>query len=340
MNITENKALKSLIGFESLVFVIVEYPLNVIENMHNNYKNIDFSFLNSIKINGVSLSLSFNLELFVFESDELQLADKIQKINESCKILNNYKLVVSKPCYTSFEFQEELSLMRNFCNTYMFYVENQEVVYDYRKQCNDENKCLELITKLNIPENREAYCRIIQDILLEIENNKPSIQNLMSYINVICRVIQNMLHSLDKIDEENNFIKWQKCRSFNELKDCILSALNQLNEITYSKRVMNIIAYLKDNLSDVDVIDNMAIHFNNNKEYLSKVCKKETGMSLLQLLNEIRMEQAKYYLTHNDYKIYEVAEKCGFTSSQYFAVVFYKKYHKTPSEVAQSYEKI
>ena len=45
------------------------------------------------------------------------------------------------------------------------------------------------------------------------------------------------------------------------------------------------------------------------------------------------MKKAYQLLTHTHYKIYEIAEMCGFNSSQYFSMVFTKYYHCAPSEV-------
>ena len=61
--------------------------------------------------------------------------------------------------------------------------------------------------------------------------------------------------------------------------------------------------------------------------------QKETGQTLAQTLLELRLQKAMRLLKQNDLKIYEVAQRCGFHSSQYFAIVFYKKYHVYPSDI-------
>jgi two-component system, response regulator YesN len=56
--------------------------------------------------------------------------------------------------------------------------------------------------------------------------------------------------------------------------------------------------------------------------YLSKLLKKETGSTFIDLLNEIRIEEAKKLLTNPKYKIYEVAEMIGFEDVPYFTKLF------------------
>ena len=72
---------------------------------------------------------------------------------------------------------------------------------------------------------------------------------------------------------------------------------------------------------------------NMNREYMSKLFKKETGQSLSQSLQAYRLKKAYLLLTTTHLKIYEIAEQCGYNSSQYFSMVFTKYYQCSPSDV-------
>ena len=66
--------------------------------------------------------------------------------------------------------------------------------------------------------------------------------------------------------------------------------------------------------------------------YLSKLLKKETGDNFINILNQIRVENAKKLLPDPNYKIYEVAKAVGFTDVPYFTKTFKKITGLTPME--------
>ena len=59
--------------------------------------------------------------------------------------------------------------------------------------------------------------------------------------------------------------------------------------------------------------------------YLNAKFKAETGYTFLDYLNRYRISQAVKLLKKREYRIYEIAEKVGFSDYKYFIKVF-KKY--------------
>ncbi|MBC8062857.1 MAG: response regulator [Clostridiaceae bacterium] len=86
--------------------------------------------------------------------------------------------------------------------------------------------------------------------------------------------------------------------------------------------VVKALAYMKANvikgLSLKDVSDYLYI----STWYLSKLIKKETGSTFIDVLNEIRIDEAKKLLLQPQYKIYEVSSMIGFTDVTYFNKLF------------------
>lgn len=70
--------------------------------------------------------------------------------------------------------------------------------------------------------------------------------------------------------------------------------------------------------------------------YLSKLLKKETGDNFINILNRIRVENAKKLLSDPQYKIYEIANIVGFTDVPYFTKTFKKVTGQTPMEYKNS----
>ncbi len=71
--------------------------------------------------------------------------------------------------------------------------------------------------------------------------------------------------------------------------------------------------------------------------YLSKLLKKETGDNFINILNHIRVENAKKLLQDPKYKIYEIAGAVGFTDIPYFTKTFKKVTGLTPMEYKNSH---
>jgi len=92
------------------------------------------------------------------------------------------------------------------------------------------------------------------------------------------------------------------------------------------------ITYLKSNYSKDLNLKKVADELYISTWYLSKLLKKETGSTFIDILNTIRIEEAKRLLLDPRYKIYKIAEEVGFTDIPYFSRLFKKITGMTPIE--------
>lgn len=67
-------------------------------------------------------------------------------------------------------------------------------------------------------------------------------------------------------------------------------------------------------------------------EYLSKLYKKKTGVSLKDYINEYRIEKAKELLKSGSKNVSEIAQSVGFDNYSYFSTVFKKVTGKSPKD--------
>ena len=68
--------------------------------------------------------------------------------------------------------------------------------------------------------------------------------------------------------------------------------------------------------------------------HLSRLFKKETGLSITAYLTRFRMRKAMQMLGDLHYKVYEAAEQCGYRDIAYFSATFKKLTGMNPSEYA------
>lgn len=68
-----------------------------------------------------------------------------------------------------------------------------------------------------------------------------------------------------------------------------------------------------------------------NPSHLSRVFKKETGLSLTNFINKKRIEEAKVFLKKGNISVTDVAFMVGFNDLNYFSKVFKKYTGLTPT---------
>ena len=83
-----------------------------------------------------------------------------------------------------------------------------------------------------------------------------------------------------------------------------------------------------ENLSLNDIAGKIGI----SPAYLSSLFSQQAGITLIDYLNEVRIDHACVYLEQNFFKTYEIAYKVGFRDEKYFSKVFRKVMEMSPSE--------
>lgn len=93
------------------------------------------------------------------------------------------------------------------------------------------------------------------------------------------------------------------------------------------------IKYIEDNyysndLSVNDISDKLEV----TSSYLSKLLKKETGLSFIDYLTNVRIKKAMCIMEDPSIKIYDVAELVGYSNQHYFCRAFKKVVGISPTE--------
>lgn len=96
----------------------------------------------------------------------------------------------------------------------------------------------------------------------------------------------------------------------------------------------DIIAFLNDNLSSDIKLTDISEKFSYSLSSIKRIFKTETGNSIIDYLNLMRIEKAKEYLD-NGYSVEETANITGFSNIYYFSNIFKNKTGKSPSKYRQ-----
>ena len=99
-----------------------------------------------------------------------------------------------------------------------------------------------------------------------------------------------------------------------------------------SEYIKNAITYIKENLNEKIMVQDIARAVNLSTAHLSAEFKRRTGKTITEFINIERCNTA-YILLQRGLSVTEAATSCGFENMSYFAETFKKYMNRSPSEV-------
>lgn len=100
----------------------------------------------------------------------------------------------------------------------------------------------------------------------------------------------------------------------------------------YSVLIRNLVIYINSNYSKEISLSGIAEGSHISKEHLSRMFKKETGVTITEYVATARLKKATELLTTTNLSISEISELVGYSDNNYFVKVFRKYYKMTPSQ--------
>lgn len=100
-----------------------------------------------------------------------------------------------------------------------------------------------------------------------------------------------------------------------------------------------VIRYLRENVDKKIYLDEVCRRFNYSRSFLCKTFKEQTGATLIEYLNRLKIEEAKRRLTETTATVTGIATSLGFSELKYFNVVFKKQVGMTPLEYRERIQK-
>ena len=111
----------------------------------------------------------------------------------------------------------------------------------------------------------------------------------------------------------------------------LASARQPLNEDRGPKRhVEDAERYIRTNFAAIRSLREVAAGCGVGYDHLRHLFKSSRGRSLVQYVNEVRMERSKTLLVHSRLPLKQIATMCGFRDEYYFSAVFRKHVRLPP----------
>ncbi|WP_077609629.1 helix-turn-helix domain-containing protein [Clostridium sp. Marseille-P2415] len=145
----------------------------------------------------------------------------------------------------------------------------------------------------------------------------------------------NVLNSVTRIYDKKKVVA---AVSGEIIHPIIATLVKKRQEGEESEVVKHMVALIKDskgNMSLNDCADQLSYHPN----YLSKILKREKGVTFTDMANEEKLKQAKYMLLTTEYSVAEISEKLMYNNVQNFIRFFKNHVGFTPAAFRKEHRK-
>lgn len=121
-------------------------------------------------------------------------------------------------------------------------------------------------------------------------------------------------------------------RQLNEYRLLAEKEIMQAPEHPHREITQEILRYIAANYKNDITIASTAEAVHLSPGYLSRLLKKETGETFLEILTRVRMRHAILLLRDTNMMIYEIAQQVGFRDARYFSQIFREYYGVKPTD--------
>lgn len=150
------------------------------------------------------------------------------------------------------------------------------------------------------------------------------------------QLMRNSKKIMSKYKKDDNYI-------FVFLSE-ILSILNNAEQYDNEQKrcgknlmLVNVMKYVDKNAQSIENISEIADHLHITKQYLCRLVKNGTGLTVTQYINSVRIRRACELLTNTKKQITDICYECGFNSSMYFCKTFKRIMKMTPTEYKEQH---
>lgn len=191
--------------------------------------------------------------------------------------------------------------------------------------------------------NQEDIHSIIKELFARMNNFIVSKDKAVFISLLLIDVLQRFLHELNVSISGMSFgdvnIYMRKKKTLQELQDYVTMLFEKALESVFyqpknenSSRAQKICQYIRNNYANKDLsLNTVAKAMYLNASYLSTLFRKETGITLIEYINKVRLKTAKELIDNSEATtVCELANRVGYNNEYYFMRCFKKQYGISP----------
>lgn len=356
---------KELFGINSDIKSITTIVVRIDENNNTVSPFVIFDTIRTLKLENSNIIPFFSNNELVFimitplsEKDSENLAfkycnmisDAIDK-NFSADYNIGIGNITEQPENTEYSYNSALRAL-DYCKSlgtrnilYINDIEPNSQVSSYHQ------KLLDMYIKSLKNNNIQQLKKNINDIFDSMMRSKMSIYNVQRRCLSLILSISDVLYDLGYNPAVlfNNTDVWsliRKSETYEDLKQFIINITEvitaHIDEVQRQKNqslVAKAMELINENYSTDASLESVAAEVFVSPCYLSVIFKKEANITFKNYLINTRIKKAKELLTNTDMKIYEIAEKVGYSDTRYFSELFQRVENITPTQYRTKHTK-
>ena len=220
------------------------------------------------------------------------------------------------------------------------FIENGKKVFKYRLP--DYEKVKKFVNELinryrNHDKAINEYLALLPELFRDCD---MTMEEVTAFWNGISAFFVNV----DEINSNFNFYScddlfeefWSITQLCNYISLALVKSDLPLDSYNMNESFKSLLDYVKVNFDKHLQLKQLSEMFYINPTYCCDLFKKYTGKTFHEYITNLRMKKAKDILLNENYSIYEVSEKVGFSDYFYFNKFFKKYYGKTPKVMRDS----
>lgn len=197
----------------------------------------------------------------------------------------------------------------------------------------------------------QGYCSLVQEEVHTFLNRQAELGNLsleflsrfhQDFLQIFFDVIQKyQLKAHEIFSEEYNYESLMKSySSLEKMLDLVDFSIRYIeskmnHEESGQSQIDKIVDFIQKNIQRNIGRKEIADAVYLNPEYLSRLFKKEKGISLSEFMLQEKMKIAESLLKNTNFSVGIIASKVGYTNFSHFAQAFKKTYGVSPSDYRQ-----
>lgn len=135
---------------------------------------------------------------------------------------------------------------------------------------------------------------------------------------------------LAELDRQNAFE--DVCSWVVRMLDAFIDAVYSTRNVKSSRYLGGVMEYIHEHYAEPVSLEQAAARVPISPYYLSHIFRDELGMTFLEYVTRVRIEEAKELLVSTDMRIRDIAAQVGYDDAGYFAKVFRKTVGVTPNQ--------
>lgn len=190
---------------------------------------------------------------------------------------------------------------------------------------------------IHIPQSTISWCAPISELQAEMEYLKSAGQGYLYTSDTLYRKAVSISRKIKRslgfqkigylFELLHALIKEQNARQ--TLSTHCLSSVNKHNSQSNLEKVYD---YLYSHFQDNFSLDDLSKHIGINRSALCRSFKKQTGYTLFEFTNRLRIEKACGLLRSSDMSVSQIAFQVGFNTFSHFSTQFSRIVNLTPTE--------